>query len=434
MSALNLVSLLGCLLLMLVAWLSGGCKRPVSWRTVGGSFALMLFAGVLIFWLPASRGMLVIVNDAVIAALSAVSAGADFLLGPLALAPGSTSDDGTPSIGFVFAAQVLPAVIFFAALMALLRHYGLIHLVVRLLARLFHRTLRLSGAEALVAAANLFFGVEASAAAKPYLKRMTRSELLTVLGCGMSTVASTTMAIYVLFLQNSFPRIAGHLISASFLSIPAAALISKLMLPESVEGGAPETAGSVPSDREPSAHEGGLAALASGATDGLRLAAGISTLLIAVLGLVGLADLAIGALVTSIGGQGAWIGIDGVLGTLFYPFAWMLGIEAADLPEAARLLGQRIVMTEVVSYRELGALAESGAVSARTQLVLSYALCGFAHLASVGIFVGGITAIAPDRRNDLAGLGPRALLVATLATLLTGAVAGLLYVGQTGLL
>jgi CNT family concentrative nucleoside transporter len=257
---------------------------------------------------------------------------------------------------------------------------------------------------------------------------MTRSELLTVLTCGMSTVASTTLAIYVLFLKDSFPQIAGHLISASVLSIPAAVLVSKLLLPETEN---PETMGEVPPVAEGKRHSNSIAALAAGSWDGLKLAAGITTLLIAVLGVVGVLDFALAKLGTVAGEP---LSFSLILGWIFTPVAWLLGIEGGDTRVAGQLLGQRLVLTEIPAYRELGALAQQGAVSARSFVILSYALCGFTHVASIGIFVGGFSALAPARRDDLASLGPRALLGAVLATLMTGALAGILFHGQAGLI
>jgi CNT family concentrative nucleoside transporter len=205
------------------------------------------------------------------------------------------------------------------------------------------------------------------------------------------------------------------------LSIPTAALVSKLLLPET------ETAGDAAIPAEDNTGRAGnpISALSAGAMDGLKLAAGIATLLIAVLGLVALIDLLLGLIDLDLGTLLAW---------LFTPLAWLLGIESGDLSEAAHLLGQRVVMTEVVAYRNLGELAAAGSLAPRTILVLSYALCGFAHLASVGIFIGGISALAPERREDLAALAWRALVGATLATLMTGALAGVFYFGQKGIL
>jgi len=254
MGWLNLISLVGWVALAGLAWLVGGCRRPIAWRTVGGSALLMLGMGCVVFLLPPTRVALVAINDGVLALLRGSNAGATFLFGPLAVGPGEQTAAGEPSVGFVLAAQVLPAVIFFAAMMAALYHLRLLQPIVRLFARLFRWTLGLSGAEALAGASNIFFGVESATTIRPYLDRMTRSELLTVLACGMSTVASTTLAIYVLFLHDVLPQIAGHLISASLLSIPAAALVSKLILPETAT---PQTLGALPpldeSARRPSA-------------------------------------------------------------------------------------------------------------------------------------------------------------------------------------
>jgi CNT family concentrative nucleoside transporter len=427
-----LVSLAGWFLLAALAWLVGGCRRPVAWRTIVGSGLLMFFLGVFVFLLPPTRALLLLLNDFVLVIVQSGNAGAEFLFGPLALSPGQSTDAGEASVGFVLAAQVLPAVIFFAALMAVLYHLKVLQPIVRLFGRVFLRTLRLSGAEALAGSSNIFFGVESATTVKPYLARMTRSELLTLLTCAMSTVASTTMAMYVLFLGDSFPQIAGHLISASVLSIPAAAMVSKLMLPET---GKPETLGAVPPIDESERHGNTMAALSAGAWDGLKLAAGISTLLIAVLGIVALFDAGlVWASTPFADALGGPLDLGRILGWIFTPLAWLLGVETADLAQAGRLLGQRLVLTEVVSYRELGEIAAAGSVSPRTLLILSYALCGFAHLASVGIFVGGITALAPSRRDDLAAVALRALAGATLATLLTGALAGIFYHGQTGIL
>jgi CNT family concentrative nucleoside transporter len=429
---LNLVSLLGVAAFAALAWLAGGCRRPVPWRTVLGCAALMLAFAVLVFAFSPTRAALAAINDLVVGILDASRAGATFLFGPLALNPGESTTSGEPSIGFVLAAQVLPAVIFFAAVMAALYHLGLVQPVVRLFARLFRGTLRLSGAEALAGSANIFFGVESSTAVRPYLATMTRSELLTLLTCGMSTVASTTMALYVFFLRGAFPNIAGHLVSASVLAIPAAVLVSKLMLPET---GAPATLGALPPMGEDERHGNTMAALAAGSWDGLKLAAGIATLLIAVLGVVGVLDAALAAATNALAGSlGGPLTLDRILGWLFTPLAWLVGIETADLAAAARLLGRRALVTEVVAYRDLGRMARDGSVSPRTLLLLSYALCGFAHVASMGIFVGGTAALAPSRRVDLAALGLRALLASTLATLMTGAVAGALYHGQQGVL
>ncbi len=434
---LNTVSLFGLLVFAVLAWAVGGFHRPVPWRTVSGSGLLMVGFGVLVFLVGPTRRLLVWLNDLVVTFLGASRTGAEFLFGPLALNPGESTASGETSVGFILATQVLPAVIFFAALMAAFYHLGIIQPLIRLLARLFRRTLQLSGAEALAGASNIFVGVESATTVRPYLERMTRSELLTLLTCAMSTVASTTMALYVFFLERSFPQIAGHLLSASVLSIPAAVLVSKLMLPET---GTPLTLGALPPMGEGERHGNTMAALAAGSWDGLKLAAGIATLLIAVLGIVGVIDVVLGKAAALVIGGGAGtagaapISLQTILGWIFTPVAWLLGIEGGDLRQTGMLLGQRIIMTEVVAYRELGAMMAAGTLAPRTLMVVSYALCGFAHVASLGIFIGGISALAPAKRNDLAALGLRALIGSTLATLMTGALAGLFYHGQQGLI
>ncbi len=423
---------MGFVVLAALGWAAGGFARPVRWRTVLGSVSLMLVMGLLVFAVPGSRRVLIAINDAVVALLTAGGEGALFLFGPLAVGPGSSTPAGEPSVGFVLAAQVLPAVVFFAALMAACYHLGIVQPIVRVLARLFHRTLALSGAESLAGGSNIFVGVESAMAVRPYLASMTRSELLTLMTCGMSTVAATTLALYVLFLQDTFPLIAGHLVSASVMSIPAAAMVSKLILPEMDQ---PVTLGRVPEGQVADPQPNTLAALMTGSSDGLRMAGGIAALLIAVLGVVALVDLALTTLTSPLAGAvDGPVDLSRILGWVFMPLAWLLGIEGADLPAAARILGARTVLTEVVAYQQLAEIASNQQVSARTIVILSYALCGFAHLASVGIFVGGISALAPERRTDLAVLGPKALIGATLATLMTGALAGMFYWGQESLL
>ena len=432
MTSLNLISLLGLFVLGGLAWVVGGLRRPVAWRTVIGSGLVMLALGTIVFLLPPTRLLLLSLNNLVVALLGAAREGAEFIFGPLALNPGESTAAGEPSVGFIFAAQVLPAVIFFAALMAAFYHLGLIQPVIRLFGRFFKNTLRLSGAEALAGSANIFGGIESATTILPYLPGMTRSELLMLLTCGMSTVASTTLALYVFFLSDAFPQIAGHLISASIMSIPAAVLVSKLILPET---GQPETLGTLPAMAESKRHGNTMAALSAGSWDGLKLAAGIATLLITVLELVGVMNLVLAHLASPLAG---WLGeplsVELILGWLFTPLVWLLGLAGADLQQASQLLGQRIILTEVVSYQQLGQLASAQEVSPRTLLVLSYALCGFSHLASMGIFVGGISALVPSRRNDLAALAFPALAGSTLATLMTGALAGLFYHGQQGIL
>lgn len=419
---LRLISVLGFFAFAAIAWLFSSNRRRVPWRTVGWGLGLQLLIGLFVFRLPLSRRAFLWINDGVLALLGASKSGSAFLFGPLAASP-----EEPGSVGFILVFQVLPVAIFFSAFTAALYHLRVLQVVVRLFAKVFHRALGISGAESLCGAANVFVGVESALVIRPYLDRMTRSELLTVLTTGMATVASSTLGIYVAFLSGVFPQIAGHLLSASVLSIPAAIVMTKLLIPETET---PETVAGVPGEDLTLRSGNLMSAIIQGAMDGLRLAAGITALLIGILGLVALLDKMLGAV-------GGWFGaaeqltLVRILGWIFYPFAALLGIAAADIPHASRLLGERVILTEVVSYQDLARMLSAGELTdPRTAVVLSYALCGFAHVASLAIFVGGAAAIAPRRRDDLAGLGLRALLAATLATLMTGCVAGIFSTGE----
>jgi CNT family concentrative nucleoside transporter len=420
------VSVLGFIVFAGIAWLLSSNRRRIAWRTIAWGVALQVLIGLIIFRLPASHRILLWLNDAVLVLLNASKSGSVFLFGPLAASPGESG-----SIGFILVFQVLPVVIFFAAFTSLLYHLRVLQLFVRLFARLFHRTMKISGAESLSSAANIFVGIESALVVRPYLERMTRSELLLILTTGMATVASSTLGVYVGFLTGVFPQIAGHLISASVLAIPACVVISKLLLPETET---PETLTAVPREDESTRSKNLISAIIEGAMEGLKLAAGVATLLIAMLGIVALFDkiLAVGS---------SWLGMSQplsivrILGWCFYPFAFLLGVQSSDVPIAARLLGERVILTEVFSYNHLAQLISSGQITdPRTVVILSYALCGFAHVAAMAIFVGGTAALAPSRRDDLASLGLRALLAATLATLMTGCIAGIFSGGEGVLL
>jgi concentrative nucleoside transporter, CNT family len=416
------ISALGFVVLTALAWLCSENRKAIPWRTVAWGLGLQLLIGVLVFRLPGSRHLFLGLNDAVLALLDSSKSGTRFLLGPLAAEPGEAG-----SIGFILAFQVLPVVIFFSAFTAALYHLGVVQPVVRLFARIFHRTLGISGAEALYGASQIFVGIESALMVRPYLERMTRSEFLMLLTTGMCNVASSTLGLYVAFLKGVFPLIAGHLLSASMLSIPAGVVMAKMFVPETRP---PETLADVPPDDPASRSSNLMAAIIAGATDGLKLAAGVAALLIAMLGLVALLDRLLAL-------PSAWLSLPQpltlatILSWAFYPLAALLGIPLADVPTAAHLLGERVILTEVVSYQEMARLASAGAfVAPRTVVILSYALCGFAHVASVAIFVGGMAALVPSRRDELASLGWRALLAATLATLMTACVAGIFTTGE----
>jgi CNT family concentrative nucleoside transporter len=426
MSLLNLYSLGGCLVLVLMAWLTSTNRRLVPWRTVASGFLLLALLGAVVFWLPQFRSVLLVVNQGFNAMVEASTEGSRFLFGSLV---------DINKLGSILAFQVLPAVIFFSALAAWLYHIGFLPVLVRWTAVVVHRFLRLSGAEALSTATNAFLGIESALVVRPFLAQMTRSELMMVLTAGLASIASTVLALYVSFLNSTFPFIAGHLMSASVLSIPSAVIMSKILVPED---GQPVTMGRVPVSHQYSETRNWMGSIIAGANDGVKLAVGIGALLIAVRGLVAFVDVMLGA-------GSAWIGatffdanirltLMDVLQTLAYPLALCLGLSPSEWKPAAELIGERWILTEVFAYQDLAKLALAGKLSPRGLLVISYALCGFAHVASVAIFVGGVSALAPSRRDDLAVLGWRALWAGTLSTVLTGAVAGVFYYGQKGLI
>jgi CNT family concentrative nucleoside transporter len=423
---LPVVSALGFVVLTGLAWLCSQNRRAIAWRTVIWGLSLQLLIGLLVFRLPGSRQVFLWLNAAVLGLLDSAKGGTRFLLGPLAADPGEPG-----SIGFILAFQVLPVVIFFSAFTAVLYHLRLLQPVVWLFARIFHRTLGISGAEALYGASQIFVGVESALMVRPYLERMTKSEFLMLLTTGMCNVASSTLGLYVAFLHGVFPHIAGHLLSASVLSIPAGVVMAKMFVPETQ---APETLTGVPVEDQTLRSSNLMAAIIAGATDGLKLAGGIAALLIAMLGLVALLDRVLML-------PSAWLSLAqpltlaSMLGWAFYPVTVLLGMPLADVSTAARLLGERVILTEVVAYQDLARLVSAGEFAEpRSVVILSYALCGFAHVASVAIFVGGLAVLIPSRREEIASLGWRALLAATLATLMTACVAGMFTTGEGAVL
>ena len=427
MEIYNLVSFFGIFILAFIAWLCSENRRIINWRVVFWGIVLQLFFAFFIFVIPVGSKFFLLVNKAVLGVLETASEGTRFIFGRLALPLGEINESGETSLGNFLAFQGLPTIIFFAALMGALYYLKVMPLILRGFAFVFTKLMRISGAESLCASSNIFVGAESALIVRPHLMEMTRSELTTILAAAMGTIASTVLAIYVMFLQGQLPTIAGHLISASFISAPAAVLMAKLIVPETE---APATLGlniTPHYEREDNL----ILAIINGAWSGLRLLGGIIVLLIAFLGIMALLDLIFG----SFGGLlNRWFHMSfdwsfkNVLGYIAYPFTLVLGVPPSDAFEVAKLIGERTVATEVVSYQHLAQLLEQGTlVHPRSALIASYALCGFAHVASLAIFVGGIGALVPERYKDLSRVAFKALLAATLACLMTGAVAGLFY-------
>lgn len=420
---LQLISLLGLFFFVFLGWCCSSNRKIVNLRILAGGITLQLLLAMLVFLTPGSKTVFLWLNDRVIEMLESVTAGQQFLFGPLAVPPRQMGPDGTGSLGFILAVQALPIIVVFSALMGALYYLGIMPLLIRGFSRIFTRLMRISGAESLCVASNIFVGIESATAIRPYLEKMTRSELCTILTAGMATVASSTLGIYVLFLKDVFPDIAGHLISASILSAPAAVVMSKVLVPED---STPVTLGEkVPFDipRE----SGLIESIINGAMAGMRLVVGVCALLLAFIGILALLDwvFASGAAVFGwdlAGNQDSIISV--ILGWLMTPLALLMGITPQDASIAGELFGLRLVATEIPAYQQLAGLMHDGVLQQRSGIIISYGLCGFAHIASLAIFVGGIAALAPSRRADLARVSLRAFMAATLACLMVGAIAG----------
>ena len=414
MTVQSILSLLGILAFLLLAWVCSTNRKCINWRLMLVGVVLMLVLGFFIFNVPAGRSFFAGVNTVFGKVIEAANYGPAFVLGPLASSPG---EDG--SIGFILLTQVLPLIIVFSALISLLYQLGFMQKVVSLFARIFTKVLGISGAESLSSVSNIFVGVESALTVRPYLRKMTDSELCTVLTVCMATVASNIIASYHIMLSDEFPSITGHLVSASLLSAPAALMVSKLLLPETA---VPETLG-----MHVKAHfekeDNLFSAVIAGANSGLKLMLGIASLLIAVVGLLYIVNMLLE-------GAGVCVGLEtpltlqAILGYVFRPIVWLMGIEWSDCELAGQLIGQRLIVTEIPGYLGLKDAMAAGTISPRSSVIIAYALCGFAHIPSMSIFVGGIAALVPERRSDLARVAPRALLGANLACLMTGCIAG----------
>jgi len=424
----NFISFLGIFILLGVAWGLSSDRRNVNRKVVVWGIVIQVLIALFIFVVPAGTKLFLVLNDVVIKVLDSAFAGAKFVFGRLALAPGQVSETGETSLGFILAFQAFPTVIFFSALISILYFLNIMPLIIRGFARVFTKLMKISGVESVAAASNIFVGIESALTIKPHLSRMTRSEFCTVLTVGMATVASNILAIYVYSLKAQFPTIAGHLISASLLSAPAALVMSKLLLPEKE---VPETLG-VHIHPNYKKEKNFFEAIINGANSGVKMVVGIVALLIAVLGLVALIDLILTTLGSKVNSffalQIDW-SLKGLLGYIFYPFTLILGIPVSDAGVISKIIGERAIITEVVAYKDLAAVMADNLLShPRSAVITTYALCGFAHLASMAVFVGGISALVPERTRTIASVAPRALLAATLACLLTACVAGTFFV------
>ena len=441
------ISLVGIALLVGLAWLLSEKRKEVRWRPVLWGVGLQLVFGAIVLSPAVSGFFYTVVNGAVNQLLAWSAEGSNFLFGSTQphqiLMPDGTAETFAGRVSppvKTFAFWILPTVIFFSSLMSLLYYLGVMQILVKGAAWVMVRTLGTSGSESLSAAGNIFVGqTEAPLLVRPYIDRMTRSELMAVMTGGFATVSGGVMGAYVLFLQG-IPDIAGHLVIASIISAPAALAIAKVMVPETEES---DTAGVVKINPDKGA-DNVMEAAAKGATDGMKLALNIAAMLIAFVALVAMFDWFVGWIPVTFCEGGVAAGYtctlaDGsvvagdpltlsrIFGVVFAPIAFIMGVPWSESLEVGRLLGEKIMLTEFIAYMSLGDLihAETAVLSQRSAIIASYALCGFANFASIGVQLGGIGSIAPRRMKDLASLCLRAMTAGVIAACMTGAIAGI---------
>lgn len=410
----NVAAVLGLFVFTLIAFLFSTNKKAINWKTIAWAFGLQVIFAVLI--LKTSVGITVFdwLNDVVLKVLAFQQAGAEMVFGNLA-----KSD----SLGYIFAFQVLPTIIFFSALISLLYYLGIMQWVVYAFAVIIGKTCKLSGAESLSAAANIFVGqTEAPLLIKPYVEKMTKSELMCVMTGGMATVAGGVMMAYVTMLKDTVPGIAGHLIAASLMGAPAGVMFSKLLVPETEK---PVTSGNLKiAYKDPSANV--LEAISNGTTTGVSLAINVAGMLIAFTALIALCN---GALewITGLFLTKA-LSMQQVFAYIFSPLTWLMGVNASDVLTASQLVGEKTVLNEFIAYANFSNILNGHTIelTMRTKVILSYALCGFANFSSIGIQIGGIGSLAPSRRGDLSRLGFRALLAGLFSSCTRAILAGLL--------
>ncbi|MBB5015078.1 NupC/NupG family nucleoside CNT transporter [Rehaibacterium terrae] len=419
-----LFGLLGLTTLLAIAWLFSDNRRAVDWRLVATGVGLQLAFACFVLLTPWGAGAFGALSSGFVKLLGFTQQGAAFIFGDFAR---------SEKVGFVFAFQVLPTIIFFAAFMSVLYHLGVMQAIVKGMAWVITKVMKVSGAETLSVCANAFIGqTEAPLVVKPYIAKMTPSELLTLMVGGMATIAGGVLGAYVLMLGGPDPaaqaEYAKHLITASIMAAPATLVIAKILAPET---GEPLTRGQVRIEVEQNTANV-IDAAAAGAADGLRLALNVGAMLLAFIALIALLDAPI-AWLGEISGINAALGRELNLSTLFgfvlAPIAWIIGVPWSDAVTVGGLIGTKVVLNEFVAYVQLAEIQAS--LSDKSRLIATYALCGFANFSSIAIQLGGIGGIAPERRSDLARFGLKAVLGGTLATFMTATIAGVLtsYVG-----
>jgi CNT family concentrative nucleoside transporter len=418
-------SLIGLVAIPLIAWALSERRAIAPTRLVrvilAGVVLQFAIAGVMLN-VPASRAAFDWAAGLVAALQAATGAGMRLVFGYLAGGP-APFDTVRPETSFILAFQALPLILVISALSRLLYHWGVLQVIVRGVGWVLQRSFGITGPVGTSAAANIFVGmVEAPLLIRPYLATMSRAGLFATMTVGMAGVAGTVLALYATILGPTLPGAAGHLIVASVISVPAALMLSELMVPEAAPAReAPDAGGIVIADPCHSSMD----AIAQGTREGIELLVNVTATLIVIVALVALSNQ---LLAFAAGPAGVTLTIEGMLGWAFAPLAWLVGIPWEECAKAGTLLGVKTVLNELIAYLQLGQIP-AGALTERTRLILTYALCGFANLGSLGILIGGMVAMVPERRAEIVSLGTRTLVSGTLATLMTAAVVGALTPG-----
>ncbi|MDP2259867.1 MAG: nucleoside transporter C-terminal domain-containing protein [Caulobacter sp.] len=411
----NAQSLVGIALTLLVCWAMSEDRKRFPWRLALGALVVQVGLILLLFGLPAARGVVAGISAAVDGLGAATAQGTQFVFGYL----GGGEQPYVQTAGqapFVFAFQVLPLILVISALSALLWHWGILKLIIRGFGLVFEKAMGMGGASATATAANIFVGmIETPIIIRAYLDKLTRSELFLMMVVGLATVAGSTMVAYATILRDVLPNAAAHVLVASVVSAPAGVLLARLMVPEKKgEGGVNVDYTSLLK------YESSIDAISKGVADGLMVVLNISAILIVFVALVAIGNALLG-LAPDV--AGAPLSIERILGVLFAPLAWTLGIDGAESGKAGYLLGVKLMLTEFIAFIQLGAIP-AGEMTERTRMILTYALCGFANVGSVGITVTGLGVLMPERRAEISSLVWKALVAGFLATCMTAAVVG----------
>lgn len=406
---------LGVLFILLFAWAISENRRKVeAWPVIIG-LLLQFFLALALLKFPPFKSLFLMINQGAMALEKATMSGTSLVFGYLGGGE-LPFDEKFPGASFLLAFRALPLVLVISAISSLLFYWRVLPFVVGIFSTLLQKTLRIGGAVGVGTAANIFIGmIEAPLLIKPYFSKLSRSELFTIMTCGMSTIAGTVLFLYAAILQNVIPEALSQILTASIISAPAAIVVSRLMIPQ--EG--PLTAGGIEDINE---SKSSMDAITRGTTDGLALLLNIVAMLIVLVALVSLVNLGLG-LLPDLAGEP--VSLQRILGILLAPFVWLLGIPWAEAMTAGSLLGTKTILNEFIAYLNLAGLPD-GALSPKSRLIMTYAMCGFANFGSLGIMIGGMGTMAPERRNDIVSLGFKSILAGTLATCMTGAIVGLL--------